>query len=55
MSAEPDLPPPGTRSCDGCGGDFLPGDMDGDDCLECSDALFGEIDEIDGHCLSTKE
>jgi hypothetical protein len=38
----------GTRSCDNCGGDFLPGDMDGDHCLECSDSLFGEPDEWDG-------
>ncbi len=30
------------RTCDHCEGAFLPDDMDGDHCRECSDMLFGD-------------
>lgn len=33
------------RTCDNCGGEFLPEDMDGDHCRECAEELFGDEDE----------
>lgn len=35
----------GTRTCDYCGGEFLPEDMDGDHCFDCADELFGEDEQ----------
>ena len=40
LPAPPDPERQGMRSCDWCGGDFLPGDMDGDHCRECAAEIF---------------
>lgn len=32
----------GCLTCEHCQGRFLPGDMDGDHCLECAAEIFGD-------------
>jgi len=34
---------PDLRSCEWCGGEFLPEDMDGEHCLSCAEDIFSDL------------